>query len=324
MKPELLRKSFKLGVAAFITAAIATYFERIEFVWYPLLAVVTVVDDDDEKTIAAARARILGTITGGLVTFLVHTILSGWIGVLVSILLMVPVLRLLGWQSGLSTAALVSVMFLMIPSHVELNWNYVFNRAVDTSVGCAVALGVGLWFWPRNRLQLLVASEHDLLQRFGGQLQAYLDWRQGRAPRPAPLAAAAITAALEQRELWIQLERNGPQRLRLGAQRWRQRQLLWRRWHHHWIQWERLLVAISPCQALQLSVTQLLQTLNGLNQPGNLPLRGEECGVLEIWQQTARAAASPLPYLAVAEELVPLFACLDSLSLLPPLPQEPR
>jgi len=144
MNPELLRKSLKLAVAAFLTAAIAVFFQRIEFVWYPLLAVVVVVDDNDEKTVAAARARILGTVTGGLVTFWVQTILSGWIGVLVSILLMVPVLRLLGWQAGLSTAALVSVMFLMIPGHAELNWNYVFNRALDTSVGPNDLAGHGL------------------------------------------------------------------------------------------------------------------------------------------------------------------------------------
>ncbi|MFZ9228405.1 MAG: FUSC family protein [Prochlorococcaceae cyanobacterium] len=264
MNSELLRKSLKLAVAAFLTAAIAVFFQRIEFVWYPLLAVVVVVDDNDEKTVAAARARILGTVTGGLVTFWVHTILSGWIGVLVSILLMVPVLRLLGWQAGLSTAALVSVMFLMIPGHAELNWNYVFNRALDTSVGCAVALAVGLLLWPRNRLQLLQQADAALRRQLNDQLQAYSRWLAGRSPRPQPLDPADFTARLDAMARWIELERTGPHAKPLKQQRWRQRLMLWRSLNSYWLQWERLLGDVQPVPGLNASldplIDQLLQT----------------------------------------------------------------
>ena len=34
----LLRNSLRFGVAAFITAALALLFERIAYVWYPMLA----------------------------------------------------------------------------------------------------------------------------------------------------------------------------------------------------------------------------------------------------------------------------------------------
>lgn len=314
MNSELLRKSVKLTVAAFITAAIAVYFERIEFVWYPLLAVVIVVDDDDEKTVAAARGRILGTITGGLVTFLVHTVLDGWIGVLVSILLMVPVLRMLGWQSGLSTAALVSILFLMIPSHAALNWNYVFNRALDTAVGCAVALVVGLWMWPRNRLTLLARSEADLRSRFADQLSAYRLWCQGQGPRPHPLAPAPITAALERMDGWLQLEGRGPHRRQLQQLRWTQRLQLWRRWHLCWLQWERLLQELGPGPVL-------LQSLEALQAP-LLPerARADAAALIARWQQLALQSESPLAVLAVAAELEPLLAYRRSLALLPSLP----
>lgn len=314
MNPELLRKSLKLTVAAFITAAIAIYFERIEFVWYPLLAVVIVVDDDDEKTVAAARGRILGTITGGLVTFLVHMVLDGWIGVLVSILLMVPVLRMLGWQSGLSTAALVSILFLMIPSHAALNWNYVFNRALDTTVGCAVALVVGLWMWPRNRLTLLARSEADLRGRFADQLGAYRAWCMGQAARPRPLAPAPITAALERMDSWLQLERRGPHRRQLQQLRWPQRLQLWSRWYLCWLQWERLLQELGPGPVL-------LQSLEALQTP---PLRerarSDAAALIVRWHQLALQSESPLAVLAVAAELEPLLAYRRSLALLPPLP----
>ncbi len=69
MPSVLLRNSLRFGVAAFITAALALLFERIAYVWYPMLAV-----------------GVLVTITGALVTFLVHTVLAGWQGVLMSLL----------------------------------------------------------------------------------------------------------------------------------------------------------------------------------------------------------------------------------------------
>jgi len=60
----LLRNSLKLAVAVFVTATIAVWTERIEFVWYPVLAAIIVVDDNDDQTISAASARILGTVMG--------------------------------------------------------------------------------------------------------------------------------------------------------------------------------------------------------------------------------------------------------------------
>ena len=61
MDPQLLRNSLKWFVAALLTAAIASWSDRLAFVWYPLLAVVIVVDDDDDLTVQAVSARILGT-----------------------------------------------------------------------------------------------------------------------------------------------------------------------------------------------------------------------------------------------------------------------
>ena len=79
---NLLRQSIRVGISILITCAIAQHFERITYLFYPLMAVNVVVDDQDENSIRAARGRILGTITGGLVTFLVHSIMTGWIGIL--------------------------------------------------------------------------------------------------------------------------------------------------------------------------------------------------------------------------------------------------
>ena len=308
MDPELLRKTLKLAVAALITAAIAVHTERIAFVWYPLLAVVMVVDDNDEQTVKAARSRILGTVVGGLVTFLVHTVIGGWMGVLLSILLMVPVLRAMGWEAGLSTAALVSVMFLMLPEHERLNWFYVFNRALDTVVGCVVALLVGLLFWPRNRLRELQLAEQELLAMLEQQVHRYRLWQTGEAPRPAPLNPASLSGHLMRMERWVDLERGGPNGTWLKRQRWRQRLVLWRSIHHHWIQWERLLPAEQPPEAMPTSLRELENALAQRALP-NIQ------GALAPWLRAAEHSSRPLPLLAVAEELEPLLHGLTSLGL---------
>lgn len=279
LKSPLLRNALKIGIAAFLTAAIAIWCERITYVWYSLMAVVFVVDDNDAQTIQAASARLFGTMAGGLITVMVHTILTGWMGVMVSFLLILPVLRLAGWQSASGVATLVSLMFLMIPTHVELNWDYVFNRSLDTLLGSVVALAVGLLLWPRNQSARLEAIPLGLRGQMATQVLAYQRWLSGQARRPEPLAPALLTAELVELESLLQQELHGPQGRRLRLQYWPQRQLLWQHLQHHWIQWERLLLLLpeswpqapadapgadqplpDPCTA---SLTSLEQALDG-------------------------------------------------------------
>jgi uncharacterized membrane protein YccC len=315
---ELTRNSLKLAVAAFITAALAVHFERIQFLWYPLLAVVIVVDDNDDQTLQAATSRILGTVMGGLITFVVHTVLGGWIGVLVSLLLMIPVLQVLGWQSALGTAGLTAVMFLMLPSHAALNWDYVFNRALDTVVGCVVALVVGLLFWPRNATSELKAADRQLRQRLQSQLQAYNGWLAQLQPRPQPLDPAPLTSTLQRMEQLVARERSGPRHQSLKGSGWEQRLRLWQLAHLHGVAWERLLATIPPSDPLQTTwlrpmLIDLQRQLGGA--PGPTPRRDPQ----QLQQLALQLQLPVLPLLALAEELRPLHACLGGLNRLAPL-----
>ncbi len=308
----LVRNSLKLAVAALITAAIAAHFERIQYLWYPLLAVVIVVDDNDDHTLKAATGRVMGTVLGGLITFLVHTMLSGWVGVLVSLVLMVPALQLLGWQNALGTAGTTGLMFLMIPSHVALNWDYVFNRALDTSVGCLVAIGVGLLFWPRNAQVEMAEVEGSLRRQLCGQLQRYGDWLERDQPRPRALDPAPLTGALQRLEQLLGQERAGPRRHLLQAGNWEQRLRLWQLTHFHWLAWERLLADV-PDQHIR-AADPLRRTVLGLGQqllgdPSPTPPRQPQ-----LWRELAAQRQLPLlPLLALAEEWRPLHACLGGL-----------
>lgn len=317
LESQLLRNSLRLGAAILITAAVATWCERIAFVWYPLLAVVVVLDDNTDQTLGQATARIGGTLLGGLVTFVVHTILVGWIGVLVSFLVMLPLLRRLGWQSATGTATLIAIMFLMIPSHVALNWDYVFNRSVDTAVGCLIAIAVGRLFWPLDvlaQLQDLETASRQTLQR---QLEAYRHWltrRQG--PPPVPLAAAPMAARLQAIDGLVRRESRGPHGRTIRRQRWRQKLLLWQQVQAHWLHWESLLAGVpwpleGPLQPLPESLDRLAFLLQGPPAPASpAPALVAPQG----WRSLAEERRLPLLLLlALAEEQKPLEANLVSL-----------
>ena len=241
---ELVRHSLRLALATFLTAAISLRFERDQFLWYPLIAVVVTVDDSDDQTLKAAAQRLLGTSLGGLVTFAVHSVLTGWIGVLVALLLMLPLLRLLGWQAAIGTATLISLVFLMVPRYSPLNWDYVFNRSLDTAIGCLIAILVGLLFWPHNAMERLEQEELVLRSRLSQQLNRYRAWLAATADRPTPLHAAPFNTSLQQLERWVEQERHGPSQARLRRRRWPERLALWQGVRHHWLALERLLASV--------------------------------------------------------------------------------
>ena len=240
---NLLRQSIRLGVSILITCAIAQHFQRITYVWYPLLAVNLIVDDQDENSLRAARGRILGTVTGGLVTFLVHSVMTGWIGILVSLLISIPLLRRFGWASGMSTAVTVTVMFLGIHDYATLSWDYVFNRSVDTLVGIIVALVMGRLLWPKNRLARMQHLHEQLTNLLQTRVEAHSLALQGMGSPPPEIQPAVITNQLLELQRLINVELSlGPRHVqRLDRDHWRQCLSLWRCQQVRWLLVERLI-----------------------------------------------------------------------------------
>lgn len=315
MNSELLRSSLKLFTAGFITTAIAMSFERLEFVWYPLVAVVVVTDDNDELTVQASSNRILGTAMGGLITFIVHTVVQGWPGVLVSLLVMIPVLRVLGWSGGLGTAGLLSVMFLMIPNYTKLDWIYVFDRSLDTVVGCVIAVLVGLLFWPRGAIDELRRSDSQLRQSLIEQLQRYEHWLKGTASRPQPLAPAPFTAQLERMEHLVGREQRGPRRQQLRRTGWPQRLLLWQHSHFHWMAWEQMLSELPDEVIHRADLIGRSMEAMALELASAGRLNGGAPPSLGQWRNQVEQQQLPvLALLAVAQEQQPLHGSLRALA----------
>ena len=250
---NLLRQSIRVGISILITCAIAQHFERITYLFYPLMAVNVVVDDQDENSFRAARGRILGTITGGLVTFLVHSIMSGWIGILVSLLISIPLLRRLGWASGISTAVIITVVFLGVNRYAELDWSYVFNRSIDTAVGIAVALLMGRLLWPKNRLARMKDLHRQLTKLLQTRIEAHGLALQGKGTPPAEIQPAVITRQLLELQRLINVEMSlGPRHVqRLEREHWQQCLGLWRCQQVRWLLVERLIERLHRDQGTE-------------------------------------------------------------------------
>ena len=283
--PEIVKQSLRLGISALITCAIAMRFERIEYIWYPLLAVITVIDEKDESTMRAASARVLGTITGGLVTFVVHTILSGWTAILVSLLITIPLLRQLGWSAGFPSAAMITIMFLAVPNYTEVDWSYIFNRSLDTIIGIIVAVLICRMLWPRNRLEDMQRLTKGLQHKLNYRLSLLSQWVAGEIPEPNRFQPAEITRdILElQRLLNVEMAQGNRHQKFLKKQGWPQRILLWRSLQVRWIQVERLLERISKREQIvpQPSLSRYLEPERDIKgKPLNLCKEGRSIGNL--------------------------------------------
>ena len=243
----VLRAALKYGLAAALAGTLAMNRKDVEFAWYPLVAVVMCMDETDTRVLAASRTRVLGTLTGGLVGGLVHMVLSGWVGLTVSLLLVVPLLRLLGWQASRGLGMLVCSMLFLIERYTEQNWAYVGGRILDTLIGIGAVLVVSFLFWPVNRLAEIRSIDAQLRRLITPRLEEIRRGLKEPGPlleRPSlPLSGSRLNLRLAQ---LVGDELRSAPGGRAHRQHWRQRQLLWERIHHHSLQVERLARLLPP------------------------------------------------------------------------------
>lgn len=311
-----LRASVRTGLAALLAGAVAVDSRQVLFIWYPLLAVVMCLDETETRLLAASRSRLFGTIGAGLICFLVHTVASGWIGMTVAMLLVVPMLRLLGWQASKAVAVLLCAETFLVARYSRLDWIYVFNRSLDTLVGVLATLLVGVLIWPIDRPAEIRRLDAQLRALIAQRLEAIQGWLKQPVSVPAaglsapkPIAASRLISQL--RQLTSDELRSNPNG-RVRRTHWRQRCLFWDRINHHSLQLQRLGLLL-PAGALAAADTPWLEVLPQLLQvdAGAAPLPQR--------QSLVRLASShgipPLQLLAMEEELRGLVHSLHSMTL---------
>ncbi|MCP9774258.1 aromatic acid exporter family protein [Cyanobium sp. WAJ14-Wanaka] len=315
LSARALKAAIKYGIAAMAAAAISVATNQVEFIWYPLLAVVMCMDETETRVLAASRARVCGTIAGGLVAFLVHLLMGGWIGITVTMLIVVPLLRLLGWGAGMATAIVVVSLLFLVADYNSLDWFYVLNRTVDTLLGVVVSILVSALIWPVNRLAEIRALDSQLRSEIGSRLEAIQQLLKGSGG-----GAIVKLVPVKSRRLILQLgklvsDELSANPLGLGLkQRWRQRSILWERINHHSIQVQRL-AELLPEGVMAHVSTPWIENLPSLLHPS----AGSECSPLPQRQSLVRLAdqlrISPLLLLSLDDELQRLVKSIHSLGL---------
>ncbi|MFS6818934.1 FUSC family protein [Synechococcus lacustris Tous-12m] len=187
LNQQALKNAIKYFVAAAIAGSIALATDQVSFIWYPLLAVVMCMDETETRVIAASRGRMLGTVAAGVVGFVVHTVLQGWVALTVSLLILVPILRWCRWQAGLATGVVLLSMLFLVAEYSSLDWLYILNRTIDTLIGVLVAIAVSNLLWPINRLAEIYSLDLKLRQLLSKRLLNIQQLLFGTAQPPQKL-----------------------------------------------------------------------------------------------------------------------------------------
>ena len=314
LNQQALKNAIKYFVAAAIAGSIALATDQVSFIWYPLLAVVMCMDETETRVIAASRGRMLGTVAAGVVGFVVHTVLQGWVALTVSLLILGPILRWCRWQAGLATGVVLLSMLFLVAEYSSLDWLYILNRTIDTLIGVLVAIAVSNLLWPINRLAEIYSLDLKLRQLLSKRLLNIQQLLFGTAAAPeaqVPLEGSRLIGQLSQ---LVNDELRSRPHGAATRKHWRQRCILWERVNHHSMQ---LLRLISWLPATFDGLEQG-PWLNKLHQSLNTKLDVTELNSTnrrQLLKVASQTNISPLLLLAVEDELHRLISSIKSLQL---------
>ena len=314
LNQQALKNAIKYFVAAAIAGSIALATDQVSFIWYPLLAVVMCMDETETRVIAASRGRMLGTVAAGVVGFVVHTVLQGWVALTVSLLILVPILRWCRWQAGLATGVVLLSMLFLVAEYSSLDWLYILNRTIDTLIGVLVAIAVSNLLWPINRLAEIYSLDLKLRQLLSKRLLNIQQLLFGTAAAPeaqVPLEGSRLIGQLSQ---LVNDELRSRPHGAATRKHWRQRCILWERVNHHSMQ---LLRLISWLPATFDGLEQG-PWLNKLHQSLNTKLDVTELNSInrrQLLKVASQTNIPPLLLLAVEDELHRLISSIKSLQL---------
>ena len=314
LNQQALKNAIKYFVAAAIAGSIALATDQVSFIWYPLLAVVMCMDETETRVIAASRGRMLGTVAAGVVGFVVHTVLQGWVALTVSLLILVPILRWCRWQAGLATSVIMLSMLFLVAEYSSLDWLYILNRTIDTLIGVLVAILVSNLLWPINRLAEIYSLDLKLRQLLSKRLLNIQQLLFGTAAAPeaqVPLEGSRLIGQLSQ---LVNDELRSRPHGAATRKHWRQRCILWERVNHHSMQ---LLRLVSWLPATFNGLEQG-PWLNKLHQSLNTKLDVTEINLTnrrQLLKVASQTNIPPLLLLAVEDELHRLISSIKSLQL---------
>ncbi len=170
-----IRNALQVGFAGFLAGGLFLFAgsnaTRID-AFYLAYGVARSLLPTPEASLKAARARVLGTVFGGLVVVLLMQSLNNWLAVGIGYVLIKLVGQRLGFdQATLMNAVIMAVLLVAVPDYQAMGGLYVLYRSLWHLLGLMIGMTVERLFWFKPLLKRLQQSEWHLIQ----QLQDLLD-----------------------------------------------------------------------------------------------------------------------------------------------------
>lgn len=184
---QKIRHAIKTGIAAVIAALLYHFLNLPNGYWAVITAIVIMQSNIDtgsiEKTLKLGVQRFIGTLSGGLIGFIVLLLFNPtyW-----EMLLLMFILILLGnflthFYKGFNLFGATATVVILLSHHQSITDNLAFLRIGEILVGVLVAIAVTVLIWPYRAHQHLATTKrkryrilHDQLE----QLAHYLHDRK--------------------------------------------------------------------------------------------------------------------------------------------------
>lgn len=165
--PDQVRNALQVGFAGFLAAGVyelaGPHVNSIDG-FYLVYGAARSLLPTPEASRAAAQARVVGTIFGGVVVTLLMVVLNNWLAAGVGYVLIQLIGRHLGLSAaGLMNASVMAIMLLAVPAYNQASGWYVLYRTLWHLVGLVIGMGVERLFWFRSALDRLQQSEERLI-----------------------------------------------------------------------------------------------------------------------------------------------------------------
>ena len=170
-----IRNALQVGFAGFLATGLFVLAgpdaSRID-AFYVVYGVARSLLPTPEASLKAARARVIGTVFGGLVVVVLLQAVSNWLAVGVGYALIKLVGRRLGFDQGtLTNAVVMAVLLVAVPDYEAMGNAYVLYRTLWHLVGLLIGMTIERLFWFTPLLVRLQQSESNLIEQLQGLLE---------------------------------------------------------------------------------------------------------------------------------------------------------
>lgn len=201
----IVKHALRLAVIAIIGFLIGNLFQLQNPYWI-LLTIIVILRPNYGLTRSRAKARIIGTIIGGLIALgIVYFIHNPWVYAVLGTISMV--LALMMFKHNYQTAAaFVTLNIVFVYSLLQPNaWEVIQFRIIDTAIGAALSsLGI-IYLWPsweQHNIHTVIAKSIQKNQTFFKEITQYYERKSPAssyilARKQAFLAVSDLSAAFQ-------------------------------------------------------------------------------------------------------------------------------